>query len=249
MCSSSGAAASTPLSCDTRSTRLRPCSSEGGISNGAGAGGAGPGGASTSMGCAASPAEPAGAAAWGAGAGAAPMPPRQSGSGASGSGAGGCCEGGCGAGGGAGRAGSSCGVCSRGNPASASPPEGYGLYTTGLDGSDPLQVALAKFLQRYAAQAIVRCLHRSDAPLVLFKPAQGDRKGRLCLLMCVASYSNQMPSAAVGTAAVGSSAKLWKGRPFKLSLHVPMALPAGRSFRVRADFALFGPTTRQLHAV
>ena len=70
-------------------------------------------------------------------------------------------------------------------------PEGYGLYATGLDGSDPLQVALAKFLQRYAAQAIVRCLHRSDAPLVLFKPAQGDRKGRLCLLMCVTSYSNQ----------------------------------------------------------
>ena len=71
------------------------------------------------------------------------------------------------------------------------PPGGYGLYATGLDGSDPLQVALAKFLSRYAAQAIVRCLHRSDAPLVLFKPTEGDRKGRLCLLMCVTSYSNQ----------------------------------------------------------
>ena len=43
------------------------------------------------------------------------------------------------------------------------------------------------------------------------------------------------------TAAVGSSAKLWKGRPFKRfkRLQVSMALPAGRSFRVRADFALY----------
>jgi hypothetical protein len=73
-------------------------------------------------------------------------------------------------------------------------PEGYGLYATGLDGSDPLQVALAKFLSRYAAQAIVRCINRSDAPLVLFKPTQGDHQHRLCLLMCVTSYSNKITS-------------------------------------------------------
>jgi hypothetical protein len=74
------------------------------------------------------------------------------------------------------------------------PPGGYGLYATGLDGSDPLQVALAKFLLRYAAQAIVRCIHRSDAPLVLFKPTKGSHQGRLCLLMCATSYSNKITS-------------------------------------------------------
>ena len=42
-----------------------------------------------------------------------------------------------------------------------------------------------------------------------------------------------------GAAAAGSSAKLWKGRPSRLSLQVPVALPAGRGFRVRADFALY----------
>jgi hypothetical protein len=72
------------------------------------------------------------------------------------------------------------------------PPEGYGLWALGLNGGDPVESALAKFISRYAAQAIVRCLHRSDAPLVLFKPTQGDRQHRLCLLMCVTSYLNQL---------------------------------------------------------
>jgi len=71
------------------------------------------------------------------------------------------------------------------------PPEGYGLWALGLNGGDPVESALAQFLSRYAAQAIVRCLHRSDAPLVIFKAANGDQKGRLCLLMCVTSSSNQ----------------------------------------------------------
>ena len=73
-------------------------------------------------------------------------------------------------------------------------PEGYGLWALGLKGGDPVENALAQFISRYAAQAIVRCLHRSDAPLVLFKPAQGDHQHRLCLLMCVTSYSNKITS-------------------------------------------------------
>ena len=71
------------------------------------------------------------------------------------------------------------------------PPEGYGLWALGLKGDDPVENALAQFIQRYAGQAIVRCLHRSDAPLVPFKPTEGDRQHRLCLLMCVTSSSNQ----------------------------------------------------------
>ena len=74
------------------------------------------------------------------------------------------------------------------------PPGDYGLWALGLKGSDPVENALAQFISRYAAQAIVRCLHRSDAPLVLFKPAQGDHQHRLCLLMCVTSYSNKITS-------------------------------------------------------
>ena len=65
----------------------------------------------------------------------------------------------------------------------AEPPDGYALYATGLDGTDPEQVALAKFLQRYAAQAISRRLHARIPPLVLLKPSNGDKMHRLCLLM------------------------------------------------------------------
>ena len=68
------------------------------------------------------------------------------------------------------------------------PPEGYGLWALGLMGSDSVENALSKFISRYAAQAIVRC----HAPLVLFKPTNGEQKGRLCLLMCATSSLNQL---------------------------------------------------------
>ena len=48
-----------------------------------------------------------------------------------------------------------------------------------------------------------------------------------------------------GTAAAGSSAKLWKDRPSSFILQVSEALPAGCGCRVRTDFALYNvPVTR-----
>jgi len=94
------------------------------------------------------------------------------------------------------------------------PPEGYGLWALGLNGSDPVESALAQFISRYAAQAIVRCLHRSDAPLVLFKPTQGDRQHRLCLLMCVTSYLNQShPSSLLHSVLISQERRRLEGHP------------------------------------
>ena len=94
------------------------------------------------------------------------------------------------------------------------PPEGYGLWALGLNGSDPVESALAQFISRYAAQAIVRRLHRSDAPLVIFKAANGDQKGRLCLLMCVTSYLNQLhPSSLLHSVLISQERRRLEGHP------------------------------------
>ena len=63
------------------------------------------------------------------------------------------------------------------------PPGGLAIFATGLKGGDPVQNALAQLLKRYAAQAIVRNLHRRDI-IILFKPTMGEGKGSLCFLMC-----------------------------------------------------------------
>ena len=64
------------------------------------------------------------------------------------------------------------------------PPGGLAIFATGLRGDDAVQNALAQFLKRYAAQAIVRSLHRRGVSIILFKPTMGEKQKSLCFLMC-----------------------------------------------------------------
>ena len=96
-------------------------------------------------------------------------------------------------------------------------------------------------------QAAIHCFAAGAIPRTASQPLSHFHVGVATLFTFVIHHSYQAAGryAVVyevqGTAAVGSSAKLWKGRPFKRfkRLQVSMALPAGRSFRVRADFALY----------
>lgn len=92
-------------------------------------------------------------------------------------------------------------------------------------------------------QAAIHCFAAGAIHRTASQPLSHFHVGVATLFTFVIHHSSQAAARYTvvyevqGTAAAGSSAKLWKGRPSKLSLQVSMALPAGRGFRVRADFA------------